>query len=369
MLRKICVRTVLTGALIYATGCSSFDLKKGIPWGAGLNGEFSPPMKVMPVWTDTVMYHSGKAPVRGFGGRMFFHKEENGDPVKVKGTLEVYAFDEAGRAPNDSRPTRKYVFTPEQFQKHYSKSDIGHSYSVFIPWDEHGGDQKRITLITRFVPDSSPLVISQPSQQSLPGKPVMELAQQPPVPTRAFGAPGQAPLQPPAVWQQQQVAPAAQPGMPAQGMPVQQASYQQPMAQEPTLAAPPAEAPQMTTVTIPVRGQALGVMPRSHFAPGVPTANGSSDPAAQAPPQHATATAFGQTQHLQSANPPTLAPPHAARSAQERHRALGAPLTPLPRDRAQLQRPRVGWPSAPQGSPGQVPAIQSGSPLAATPTH
>lgn len=367
MSRKTCVRAVLTGALIYATGCSTFDLKKGIPWGAGLNGEFSAPMKVMPVWTDTVMYQAGRPPVRGFGGRLFFHKDENGDPVKVKGTLEVYAFDEAGRMPNDSRPTRKYVFTPEQFQKHYGKSDIGHSYSVFIPWDEHGGEQKRITLITRFVPEGAPLVISEPSQQSLPGKPVTELAQQHAPPMRPFGGSGQPLPQAPAPWVQQPAGPTpmATPGqrIAPQGMPVQQAAYQQPVSQEPTPAAAIEEPPQMTTVTIPVRGQAPGVMPLSYFPGGMPTGAG------QAPPQTQGATSFGHTQHLQSANPPTLAPPPATRSAHERHRALGAPLSPLPRDRAQLQRPRVGWPSAPPATPAPVPANQFGSPVAASPVH
>jgi len=363
MSRKTCVRAILTGALIYATGCSAFDLRKGIPWGSGLDGEFSAPMKVMPVWTDTVMYHAGQPPIRGFGGRFFFHKDENGDPVKVKGTLEVYAFDEAGRGPNDTRPTRKYVFTPEQFKQHYSKSDIGHSYSVFIPWDGHGGDQKQITLITRFVPDGAPLVISAPSLQSLPGKPVVEMAAHTP-PHRPFGAAPGGGLQPiPAnVWagQPQNQPPQMQQAPP--GMPVQQAAYQQEIPQsQPTLAGSPPEAAQMTTLTIPVRGQSLTAMPRSMPTPGFQPLPGGQ-------PQ-VSATSFGQTQHLQGANPPTLAPPPAARSAHERHRALGAPLAPLPRDRALSQRPHVGWPSAPAGSPAQVPATQSGFHPAANPVR
>jgi hypothetical protein len=363
MSRKTCVRAILTAALIYATGCSTFDLKKGIPWGAGLNGEFTAPMKVMPVWTDTVMYQSGKAPIRGFGGRMFFHKDENGDPVKVKGTLEVYAFDEAGRAPNDSRPTRKYVFTPEQFQKHYSKSEIGHSYSVFIPWDEHGGEQKHLTLIARFVPDGSPLVLSEPSRQSLPGKPPAQLAQQPIIPALPFGQAlngaqqeGYAP---------QAVAQIGQAGnqAPNQPFPVQQAAHHAPSPQ-PTPAEGSPHALQMTTTTIPVRGQVLGSMPHSSsILPAVAAARDAQ--AGLAPAPNGSAIGFGQVQQVQGTNPPTLAPSHVARSGLARHQALGAPLAPLPRDRALLQRPHVGWPSAPAGSPVPGPAPQSGFPSAA----
>jgi hypothetical protein len=372
MSRKTGLWLVLTGLLLYVTGCSSFDLKKGIPWGEGLNGEFSAPMKVMPVWTDTVMHQSGKPPIRGFGGRLFFHKDEKGDPVKVKGTLEVYAFDEAGRAPNDSRPTRKYVFTPEQFQQHYSKSDLGHSYSVFIPWDGHGGEQKQITLITRFVPDGAPLVISSPSRQSLPGRVPTELAQRPPAPVRPFGptvaaAPPGQPPQPGNVW-----AGSAPDGAVRvstnPGLPVQQVAYQAPAGPQPTLAEGPPEALQMTTTTIPVRGQALGSMPRTSAAaavvPSPPVQNGPVPM-----PPSGSAIGFGQIQQAQGPNPPGLAPQLGARSAHERHRALGAPLGPLPRDRELWPRPRVGWPSALGGSPGPGPGTGSGSHPAPSPAR
>ena len=40
---------------VLAAGCAEFDLKKNIPWGAGVDGEFKPPMKVAAIWTDTVL--------------------------------------------------------------------------------------------------------------------------------------------------------------------------------------------------------------------------------------------------------------------------------------------------------------------------
>ncbi|MFO0899615.1 MAG: hypothetical protein U0836_19480 [Pirellulales bacterium] len=376
MSRKTCTRLAITGLLVYVTGCSSFDLKKGIPWGEGLDGEFSAPMKVVPVWTDTTMYQAGRVPVRGFGGRLFFHKDEKGDPVKVKGTLEVYAFDEAGRRPSDSRPTRKFVFSPEQFQKHYSKSELGPSYSVFIPWDELGGPQQQLTLITRFIPEGAPLVISEPSKQSLPGQEPTQMAQQA-IPSRPFGPPqagvpemGAPPMGPMAPMAQQVApasyqAPAYQPAPANQAVqqpafPVQQAGHQAPAAYAPTPADAAAAPQQMTTLTIPVRGQRLNAMPRTNM-PLAPPVQQSS-----AITQSPSAIGFGQVQRIQGTDPPTLAPtPPEAHSGPGRHRALGAPLAPLPRDRAQWPRPHVGWPSSPAGSPAQAPASGSGSPAPA----
>ena len=72
--------------------------------------------------------------------------------------------------PNNARPDRKYAFTPQQLPLHYSKSKIGHSYSVWLPWDEVGGVQKEITLIVRFQPKEGAVAISDPCRQLLPGR-------------------------------------------------------------------------------------------------------------------------------------------------------------------------------------------------------
>ena len=102
-----------------------------------------------------------------------FYEGKNEEPIKVEGTLVVYAFDETNRDANNARPDRKYVITPQQLPLHYSKSKVGHSYSVWVPWDEvDGGMQKEITLIVRFQPKEkeAPAVVSDPCRQLLPGR-------------------------------------------------------------------------------------------------------------------------------------------------------------------------------------------------------
>ena len=115
------------------------------------------PDKVSCFWNDTILTQAGQPPIRGFGGRLMFYQGKSEDPIKVEGTLVVYAFDETNRDANNNRPDRKYAITPEQLPHHYSKSKIGHSYSVWIPWDEVGGMQKEITLIVRFQPKEKTL--------------------------------------------------------------------------------------------------------------------------------------------------------------------------------------------------------------------
>lgn len=152
-------------------GCARFDMARKIPWGEGRDGQIEQPLKVVAIWADTVMQQAGRPSQRGFGGRLMFYAQEGGKPVKVDGTLVVYAFDEAGRELTDVVPDRKFVIEPEDFKKHYSKSTIGHSYSIWMPWDEVGGPQTDVSLIVRFISTGGAVVVGEQSKQLLPGVP------------------------------------------------------------------------------------------------------------------------------------------------------------------------------------------------------
>jgi hypothetical protein len=152
-------------------GCATeFDLRKGIPWESGKDGKFETPMQVVAFWTDAVQNETEKPKgIRGFGGRLYFYGKDPNKPVKVKGNLVIYAFDETNRDPKNVVPDKKYVFTPEQFQKKYSKSSLGDSYSIWLPWDEVGGPQKQISLVVRFTSEKGQMITSDEAHQVLPG--------------------------------------------------------------------------------------------------------------------------------------------------------------------------------------------------------
>jgi len=166
--RRLCLALP---AVIFAlgTGCAQLDMSQPVHWPWELNDRPGTPTKVVAMWTDTVLYQPNSVPDRGFGGRLMFYGEEGEKPIKVDGSLVIYAFEENGRARGDAKPDRKYVFTSEQLTKHYGKSDLGHSYSIWLPWDKVGGEQKEISLIARFTPKQGPLLVGKQSRYILPG--------------------------------------------------------------------------------------------------------------------------------------------------------------------------------------------------------
>jgi hypothetical protein len=147
-------------------GCARWDLSQRLPWSK--DKEPAMPRQIVPMWTDTVLYQPGKPGIRGFGARIYFYEEDDQEPIRVEGALVVYAFD----ATNGSQmpvPEKKYVFTAEQFAKHYSKTNLGHSYSIWLPWDEVGGPSRQLSLITRFEGKDGSRLVTDPVRKLLPG--------------------------------------------------------------------------------------------------------------------------------------------------------------------------------------------------------
>src|SRR5215471_323342 len=134
------------------------------------------PVRLVGAWTDTVMTQPGQKPQRGFGGRVTFYDKEGKKPILVDGQLVVYTFDEAGRQQTDNKPTRRYVFPGDQMPLHMSKSDMGASYSFWLPWDDVGGPKTEVSLICRFEPKGGGVVTGEQTHHLLPGPSVPVVA-------------------------------------------------------------------------------------------------------------------------------------------------------------------------------------------------
>jgi len=126
------------------------------------------PVRLAVVWSPAMLNTPGKKPTRGFGGRIYFYDAAN-KAVPVEGQLVVYGYDDSRQRTDGKSPDRKYAFTPEQFTEHFSETELGASYSVWLPWDEIGGPQVDISLVPIFTATSGQLVVGQSSKNLLPG--------------------------------------------------------------------------------------------------------------------------------------------------------------------------------------------------------
>lgn len=155
---------------VLASGCQPLMNKKSmIPWGSKKKEAKVVPDRILAVWTDTVLHQQGQTGVRGFGGRVYFYEKDNADPIEVEGSLAVYAFNAEDDAIDSQKPLRKFVFTPEQLAGHMSKTSIGPSYSIWLPWSSVSDPPQKLSLITRFEGVDGGTTISDPVIKLLPG--------------------------------------------------------------------------------------------------------------------------------------------------------------------------------------------------------
>jgi hypothetical protein len=169
------------------TGCASWSdwgkAKEYVTWPMSrFAKDYQNPQRLAVIWSPDVMTMPGKPAARGFGGRIYFYNEKS-VPVPVKGELIVYGYEEnaaGNQAEKKTAPDKKFKFEKEQFAERFSKSDLGASYSVWIPWDDAGGPIKRVTLIPIFKMEDGNLVHGDAAELTLPGKtpgPVMATSQ------------------------------------------------------------------------------------------------------------------------------------------------------------------------------------------------
>lgn len=166
----------ILGCIVFtaSSGCQIAPKDKPFKWPWSKDDSKPLPDRILPVWTDSVLHQPNKAGVRGFGGRIYFYAKDDTDPIEVDGSLAVYVFDADDIDVSSQKPLRKFMFTAEQFETHMSKTSIGPSYSVWLPWGEIGGPPRRLSLIARFEGKEGGTTISDPTIKLLPGVPTKE---------------------------------------------------------------------------------------------------------------------------------------------------------------------------------------------------
>ena len=146
------------------------------PWSKEKKAEPYPnPVKMAVTWTPDVLVQPGRTPTRGFGGRVYFYNEKS-QAVPVDGDLVVHAFNEDLAAAGSPDSVKRYRFESEQFTQHFSETDLGASYSVWIPWDAAGGYQTKLSMVPTFRTAEGKIVQGEAATMLLPGKKPVEIA-------------------------------------------------------------------------------------------------------------------------------------------------------------------------------------------------
>ena len=128
----------------------------------------SNPNRMVIIWKDAVVRSGDGQTKKGFGGRVYFYGKGE-VPIQVDGQMVVYGYDDTTEH-SSTTPERKYVFAQDSFQNHYDPSELGPSYSLWIPWDEVQATEKTICLMPFFETAGGIQLSAGMSEITLPGR-------------------------------------------------------------------------------------------------------------------------------------------------------------------------------------------------------
>lgn len=168
---------VSCGWLVCTSGCSVFEGKQNKSpdnnWSISKlwKKEYQKPASISIIWAPDVLTMTGKPPTRGFGGRVFFYNDR-AQAVPVEGELIVHGYRGDPMLGESEQVTadKKFAFTAEQLTSHFSPSQLGASYSIWIPWDAADGLRDEITLIPTFIGEDGSVIQGSPAKLNLPGR-------------------------------------------------------------------------------------------------------------------------------------------------------------------------------------------------------
>ena len=167
-MRKCLSLMLLAVGACLASGCAGLtkNWSQAMPWAEKpptiSESKYQAPVKMVALWSPAMYNAAGKKPTRGFGGRLYFYNAKN-ETISVQGQLVVYCFDDTNKTNDHKQADRRIAFTPEQFSGHFSATELGASYSVWVPWDAIGNPQAEISLVPIFTAATGQVVVGSQS--------------------------------------------------------------------------------------------------------------------------------------------------------------------------------------------------------------
>ncbi len=158
----------LVACHLLTCGCQSLSVgKKPFPW----EKEKLPPApeNIVAVWTEAVHHQTGKPSERGFGGRLMFHDAEQ-KAIKVTGKVTIFVFDDQREDLDDPAPKYRFIFPADVLDKHYSQSNLGPSYSFWIPLAPVDSPTHPYSIVARFDGHQGETLVSSLTRKALTGR-------------------------------------------------------------------------------------------------------------------------------------------------------------------------------------------------------
>jgi len=170
--QTLAILLLTSASLLTGGGCTILKVPSAFDWLDERNRVLTP-TRITSYWKAYALKTEGSPPQRALGGRVMFYDDVDNHPIRIEGAVTFFVYDATESDPDKAKPLIVYQFTPERVQEAYSKSDLGHSYSFIIPFDDMDGPEMEVLIHPRIdtIEDEIRVIAQEPSRLYLPGRP------------------------------------------------------------------------------------------------------------------------------------------------------------------------------------------------------
>jgi hypothetical protein len=130
----------------------------------------NPAVKVLSLWQPAEGTGIDGKTCRGMVGQIYFFTRKSPIGAKVDGTVRIYLFDDQGSDEDQVKPLHQFDFPADSWAARGQDGELGHAYSVFIPYTRKGFHEAHCGLRIRFTPAAGGFpVYSEMTYVTLPG--------------------------------------------------------------------------------------------------------------------------------------------------------------------------------------------------------
>jgi hypothetical protein len=167
MIRTLVSFAFLTALVTSATGCSTVDLAghKRAPFASTDH----PAVRCVCLWQEAAGQTETGETVRGFAGQIYFFTANDQSSVGVEGDVHVFLFDDHGSPDEQARPISEAGFANVEWQAMRRDSQLGPTYSLFVPYPRAGNLEANCALRLRLTQPDGSTLFSEMTQVKLPG--------------------------------------------------------------------------------------------------------------------------------------------------------------------------------------------------------
>lgn len=169
-MNRLTLTLVALPLLLVATGCTSSAFLKDPGKLIGRPRIERHVSRILCLWEPSQGTGLDDKPARGFSGQIMFFGGRDESAARISGDVRILVYDNYDASIDDPEPMHTFAFDANAWDVHRSEGSLGHTYSVFIPYNQKHKNVANCGVKVEYTSPDGHRIHSDTIEVLLPGK-------------------------------------------------------------------------------------------------------------------------------------------------------------------------------------------------------